>query len=162
MNRICLFKIIAIGCIIFLTGSINAQVINVDFEQIKGLQEVKKKPVMVFIQTDWCKYCNLMKQTLKYDEETTRLLNENFYVVYLNAEERKAIKFSGREFKFKPTGANTGVHQLALELGTIDGGISYPTLCFLNDKNEITYQYGGFLDSKSLLKTLQIISQNPN
>lgn len=78
MDLIYVFKIIAICTIIFSTGSLNAQVINVDFEQIKGLQEVKKKPVMVFIQTDLCKYWNLMKQTFRYNKQGKRIKNSIF------------------------------------------------------------------------------------
>ncbi|MBC8053824.1 MAG: thioredoxin family protein [Sphingobacteriaceae bacterium] len=138
--------------------SVKGQVKTIKFEQISELQKVERKPVLVFIQTDWCKYCHQMKQTLKKDQPSTNLLNKKFYVVFFNAEERRTISFAGRYFKFKPTGATTGVHELAEALGTIEGSLSYPTLCFLNDKNEIIYQYGGYLDSKSFLKTLEIIS----
>ena len=79
-------------------------------------------------------------------------------MVFFNAEERRSVSFAGREFKFKPTGTTTGVHELAEALGSIEGSLSYPTLCFLNNKNEIIYQYGGYLDPKSFFKTLEIIS----
>ena len=80
--------------------------------------------------------------------------------MFLNAEDRRTINYSGRTFKFKPTGANVGVHELAQALGTIEGSLSYPTLCFLNKQDEIIYQYGGFLDSKSFLKTVKAVSDN--
>lgn len=152
------FKIITFCSAVIFSLSVKAQVKAVELEQLSMLQKVDVKPVLVFIQTDWCKYCNQMKQTLKKDQLSTELLNKKFHVVFFNAEERRTISFAGREFNFKPTGTNTGVHELAEALGTIEGSLSYPTLCFLNKKNEIIYQYGGYLDPKSFFKTLEIIS----
>jgi thioredoxin-related protein len=154
-----MLKSFSLIVVIFLTLSVKAQVNSVDFEQLKGLQEINNKPVMIFIQTDWCNYCSLMKKILKNDQQIIDLLSKNFYVVMLNAEEKRTITFSGREFKYKPTGTNTGVHELARELGTVEGKLSYPALCFMNEKNEIIYQYAGFLESEIFLKTLQIIAK---
>ena len=40
-----------------------------------------------------------------------QLLNENFYFVKLNREEKKDIHFLGKKFIYKPTGTNTGIHK---------------------------------------------------
>ncbi|MEJ6982454.1 thioredoxin family protein [Pedobacter sp. P351] len=152
-----IIKVVIFCIVVCHSSTVVGQVKTVEFEQLGKLQVIEKKPVLVFIQTDWCKYCNQMKQSLKKDQLSTEILNQKFYVVYFNAEERRTISFAGREFRFKPTGATTGVHELAEALGTIDGSLSYPTLCFLNENNEILYQYGAYMDSKSFPKTLQII-----
>jgi thioredoxin-related protein len=125
------------------------------FEQIDSLQNREKRPVLVFIHTVWCKYCQAMQNTSFKNKDIESLLNKHFYLVELDAEEKKDIQFHGQIFRFKPTGNNTGVHELAEQLGTIDGKISYPSLCFLNAGNEIIYQHDGFIDSDTLQKVLE-------
>ena len=143
-----------------LPSNISAQIKQpIEFEQLKSLQEKEKKLVMVFIQTDWCKYCNAMKQTIIKNKQVSAMLDTRFYTVFLNAEERQDIVFAGRQFKYKPTGINTGVHQLAEQLGTINGQIAYPSICFLNEKNEIIYQSEGFLNPQAFVEVLDVVSK---
>lgn len=117
---------------------------------------------MVYIHTDWCKYCHAMKQQMLKNSEILNILNQKYYTVFLNAESKKDISFNGKVFKYKPTGITTGIHQLAEALGRMDDENSYPALCFLNDKNEIIYQSGGFLSAEAFLKTLKVISRSDN
>jgi thioredoxin-related protein len=131
----------------------------VSFEQVKNLQAKEKKLVMVVIETDWCKFCHATKQTVLHNKIVSGILKEFFYTVFLNAEEKNDISFGGRKFKHKPTGVNTGIHQLAEQLGTINGQISYPSICFLNEGNEIIYQHAGYLNPESLTILLTKLSQ---
>jgi thioredoxin-related protein len=137
-----------------LTVGATAQLKQYDFSQVDSLQRSCKKTIVVFIHTDWCKYCIAMHQTTFKDKEVTRKLNDNFYFVALNAEEKKDITFNGYTFKYKQSGTNTGLHELAAQLSSTLHETSYPTLCFLNDKNEIIYQYGSFLSAKQLTRLL--------
>lgn len=137
-----------------------AQTIVADFGEIENLQLKEKRLVMVLIGTDWCKYCNSMKQAVLKDKSLGAVLKGNFYSVFLNAEEKADIDFAGRRFKYKPTGSNTGVHELAQELGTINGQIAYPSVCFLNEKYEIVYQHPGYLNPADLGLLLTRLSSN--
>jgi len=127
----------------------------VHFEELKALQAIEQRPVVILIRTDWCKYCHAMQNTMIKNSKVSQLLRNGFYTVFLDAEEKKTILFAGREFKFKK-----GVNELATELASVNGRVSYPTLCILNAKNEIIYQYDGFLSAKALEYTLKKISQN--
>ena len=131
---------------------------TVPFEKIGELQKTERRPVMALIHTDWCAYCGSMKHAMLNNNKISALLNKKFYVVLLDAEEKKAIKFAGRKFQYKPTGKNTGVHELAQQIGNINGQLSYPTICFLNDKNEIIYQHAGYLNPEALNKVLKTVS----
>jgi thioredoxin-related protein len=127
----------------------------VKFEEIKSLQDKTPKPVVVLIMTSWCKYCHAMKNTMTKDKNVTALLNEKFYTVFLNAEDKNDIIFAGRNFKHK-----AGLHELARELGTVKGQISYPTIAVLNLKNEIIYQHNGFLSPRAMFSILEKVSKN--
>ena len=92
-----------------------------------------------------------MKRTTFKNKKVIQLLNEKFYFVQLNGEEKKTITFLGKKFKFNPTGTTTGTHQLAYELGAINKIISYPTTIILNEKFEIDFQLSSFLNSKKMI-----------
>ncbi len=134
--------------------TINAQLNTHTFAQVDSLQKVHKKNTVVFIHTDWCKYCLAMENTVFKDDEIIELLNQNFLFVDLNAEEKNDIVFAGYNFQYKPTGRNTGVNELAEQLGEVNGKVAYPTLCILNPDNEIIFQYNQYLPADYLKDVL--------
>lgn len=152
----CFFAIslLKIGALLPIT--FYAQVNTYEFEQLDSLQKIKKN-VVVFIHTDWCKYCQAMKQTTFKADNVISKLNTDFYFVELNAEEKRTIYFNGHMFKYLATGANTGMHELAEQLGRVDGETIYPTICVLNADNEIIYQHTQFINSRGLLEILKCL-----
>lgn len=127
----------------------------IKFEEVADLQKKDPKPMVLFIHTDWCKYCQGMKNTTFKNSRVIEMLNRDFYFLDLNAEDKRSIRFHQQTFKYKPTGNNTGVNELAEQLGSHQGKVSYPTLCFLNSNYEIIYQHPDFTDSKTLIKILE-------
>ena len=128
------------------------------FEEVGSLQQIQKRKTVIFIHTDWCQFCQRMKATTFKNQEIIEKLNADFYFIDFNAEEKREIIFQNQTFKFQPTGNNVGVHELALQLGTINNQITYPILCVLNEKNEIIFQYNYYLsqkDFKALLEKLK-------
>ena len=128
------------------------------FEEVDNLQQIQKRKIIVFIHTDWCQFCQRMKTTTFKNQEIIEKLNSDFYFIDLNAEEKRDITFNNQTFKYKPSGNNVGVHELALQLGTINDQIVYPVLCVLNERNEIIVQYSNYLspkDFKLLLEKLK-------
>ncbi len=131
-----------------------AQLKTYQFEQLDSLQKKEARPVVVFIHTDWCKYCVAMQNTTLQNKEVISALNDQFYFIDLNAEQKTDITVLGNTFKYKPTGNNTGIHELAEQLALVKGEVSYPTISFLNSKYEITFQYPQFLDASDLITIL--------
>lgn len=124
------------------------------FEEVEILHQQKPKPVVVFIYTDWCKFCYAMKKNTFENKEVIEILNKSFYFIKLNAEGKKDITFLNNTFKYKPTGINTGIHQLANELASIKNRISYPTTILMNSKFEIELQKNGYINSKKMKSIL--------
>lgn len=141
--------------IIFMAKFSFGQIKQMKFEQLDSLQKAEERPVLVFLHTSWCKYCSTMKNTTFENSEVIQLLNQSFYFVSLDIEDKKDIFFRRHAFKYKPTGSNTGVHELAVQLGTINGALAYPGICFLNRDYEIVHQQGGYLPAKELLYLLK-------
>lgn len=134
------------------------QIKTYPFNQIDSLQKIEKKTVVVFIHTNWCKFCAAMFSTTFKQKDVIKKMNKDFYFVELDAEEKKTITLNSFQFKYKQTGANTGMHELAKHLATINKKISYPTLCFLNEKYEIIYQQQDYVNAKYLVAILNLLS----
>ena len=100
-----------------------------------------------------------MKSTTFKNQEIIQQLNDDFYFIDFSAEEKRDISFQNKTFQFKPTGNNVGVHELALQLGTINKQITYPVLCVLNEKNEIIFQYNNYLSQRDFKQLLQKLKE---
>ena len=132
--------------------SVKSELRVFSFEEVEQLHQQKPKPIVVFIYTDWCKICFGMKKNTFQNDEIIKLLNDKFYFINLNGEEKKEITFLGKTFVYKPSGNKTGTHELAIELAAIKGRISYPTTTILNSNFEIEAQIDGYLNSKKFYK----------
>ena len=147
-----LFLFIFFGCFT-IRAQINKEkeVLKIlSFEKVEKLHQQTPKPIVIFLYTDWCKICFGMKKTTFSREEVITILNEEFYLIFLDGEEKRDISFLSKNFKFKPSGKNTGIHQLSAEFASIKRKISYPTITILNKNHEIVAQINSYLNSKNL------------
>jgi thioredoxin-related protein len=151
-----LFLFIFFGCFTIYAQEIKGkEVLNIfTFEEVEELHQQIPKPILVFLYTDWCKICFGMKKTTFKNRKVIQLLNEKFYFIKLNAEEKQDITFLGKMFTYKPTGTNTGMHELAVELGTIKKIIIYPTTIILNTVFEIDTQLTGLYNARKMIGIL--------
>lgn len=136
-----------------------AQLKTYSFEQIDSLQRNQNRKIIVFIHTDWCKYCQAMKNSTFKNKEVIKNLNENFYFITLNAEEKRTITFNTKKFVSKTDGNATGIHELAYELANLNNQTTYPTICVLNAQNEIIFQQSNYLPDKGFLALLEKLKE---
>ncbi|TGV00480.1 thioredoxin family protein [Flavivirga rizhaonensis] len=142
--------------ILLLTSQLGwTQLKNYTFKELSLLKE--ERPIVIFLHTDWCKYCKVMENTTFKNEKIIEKLNERFYFISFNAEQKTSVTFKNHTFKYKSTGKKTGIHELAEALGTVESKISYPTTVVLNNKKEIVFQYPYLLKPKEFLKVLNKI-----
>ena len=141
--------------ILLSTQLCSAQLIIRTFEEVDTLSI--KKPLIVFLHTDWCKYCRVMEETTFKNKEVIEKLNSDYYFVSFDAESTESVKFQNRIFIFKPTGRKTGIHELAEELGRYENRLVYPTTVVLNTKHEIVFQRPSMLRPKNFVKLLNAI-----
>lgn len=143
-----------LGILLLQISGSNIYSQQVSFSELDSLLVHDPKPVLVFIHTDWCRYCLGMQQVTFTDEEVRHLLAENVYFVSLDAETEEDIVFRNHRFQFQPSGRGTGIHELAYALGNQKGELSYPTTCILTPDYEIDFQYGGFISARKMKKVL--------
>ena len=134
--------------------SVFAQLKTYSFEEVEQLSKENPKPIVVFTHTNWCKYCKIMEHVTFKDSRIIATLNENFYFVSFDAETKKDIIFNNHTFQFQPNGTNTGIHELAIALATIENQIVYPTLTILESDNSILFQQASFISAKALGRIL--------
>lgn len=149
--------ILALGIIFLIPGISNAQEAELTvytFDDLPRIQSQEQRPIFVFLTADWCRYCKNVESTSFKEKEVIDQLNQNFYTIIFDIEDRQDIKLFGREFKYKSTGLNTGVHELAELIGTIDGILNTPTIVMFDQNLQIHYQYGGYMSTEEILALL--------
>ncbi|HEY6144213.1 MAG TPA: DUF255 domain-containing protein [Flavobacterium sp.] len=134
-----------------------AQLKNYTFEEAEKLSKENPKPFVVFIHTSWCNYCKMMENSTFKNPEIIHRLNTDFYFIPLDAESKTDIHFNNHTFQFKPKGPNTGIHELATALATINSQVVYPTVAILRTDFSIAFQMHSFLNSKELVTILEKI-----
>ena len=134
-----------------------AQLKTYTFEEAEKLSQENSKPFVVFIHTSWCMYCKMMENSTFKNSEIINILNSKFYFIPLDAESKDDILFNNHQFQFIPKGQNTGIHELATALATIDSQVIYPTVTILKSDFLIVFQKHSFLSSKELIIILEKI-----
>src|SRR5688572_20305832 len=109
-------------------GNLKAQSLQwISFDELDSKMHAEEKPVMVFIYTDWCKYCFIQEATTFMSPKVIDRLNKEYYLIKLNAEASEDIEFFGKVYHFTSNGNGTGYHELAEFLGQYAGILSFPT-----------------------------------
>ncbi|WP_440882074.1 thioredoxin family protein [Tenacibaculum sp. C7A-26P2] len=115
------------------------------FEEAMEKNEKEPKPILIDIYTDWCGWCKRMDNTTYKNEVIIKYINENYYPVKLNGEDRNDISFEGKTFAYKSQGRR-GYHELAAAL--MKGRLSYPSTAFLNKDKQLLQNVPGYMAEK--------------
>lgn len=140
-------------------GSAQEKVNSISFEELDSLHSIDAKPTIVFLYTDWCRYCKGMEKSIFSDNEVKNSLEKGYYFVRLNGESKEEIEFRGSRFGFVPSGVKEGTHELAQLLGSVNGVLSFPSIVVLNKKMEIIYLKDGFMTKLEFLKLLSLVKE---
>jgi thioredoxin-related protein len=114
-------------------------------EQAETLAKKDKRKIMIDVFTNWCGWCKHMDKTTFAQQYIAHYINENYYAVKLNAEQKESITFKNHTYKFVTQG-NVGFNELAAEL--LNGQMSYPATIFLDENFNIIQTISGFLKSE--------------
>lgn len=128
-----------------------SQVKWMTFEEAVKESEKTKKKIFIDVYTDWCGWCKVMDRSTFSDPVVSKLLNEKFYPVKFNAEQREDVVFRGHTFKFVESGRN-GYHQLAASL--LNNQLSYPTVVFLDEEFNMISPLAGYRKPEEFHKYL--------
>lgn len=139
--------------LLFLAMQAHSQEIHwMSWEEADAANAKQPKKIFVDVYTSWCGWCKKMDATTFKEADVIKMINDNFYPVKLNAEQKEVIKWRGVEFNWIP-GGRDGVHKLAYEL--LDGQMSYPTYVILDQEFARILASPGYMDSAMLMKELR-------
>ena len=114
-------------------------------EEAVALAQKNPRPIFVDTYTDWCGWCKVMDRETYTDSKVVEYINQHYYPVKFNAEQREDVTLGGQTFKFVPQG-NGGVHEFAASL--LNNQLSYPNTVFLDEKLQMIQPLPGYLKAK--------------
>lgn len=124
------------------------------FEEAVERSKKEKRKIFIDVYTDWCGWCKVMDKKTFAEPAVARVLNEKYYPVKFNAEQRQDVTFNGTTFKFIEYG-NRGTHQLAAAL--LNNELSYPSVVFLNEDFAILHILKGYRQAPEFHKIAEFI-----
>ena len=123
-------------------------------EQAQKLNKKKPKLFLIDAYTDWCGWCKKMDASTYKDAAVVSYVNENFYAVKLNAEQRDSIEFNGKIYKYSP---GMRSNEVAVEL--LKGQMMYPTTIFLDKELKNLSVIPGYQSVSDMIKILKYFGE---
>ncbi len=122
------------------------------WEEAVEANKTEPRKIIIDVYTDWCGWCKRMDKATFAQKEVVDYVNEHYYAVKLDAEQKEDIIYEGHTFKFVKNGRR-GYHQLAAAL--LDGKMSYPSVVYMSEQVERILISPGFKDKDAFIKELK-------
>ena len=136
----------------------------VSFEEAVELNKDEPRKFFIDFWTSWCGWCKKLDAVTFQDAEVIDLLDEYYYAIKFNAEQRDSIVFGGKTYNFvKPPNSRRGYHELAAAL--MQGKMSYPTMVILevdeaNSNVMILAPIPGYVEGARLEPILEYLGED--
>lgn len=124
------------------------------FEEAVEKSKAEKRKIFIDVYTDWCGWCKVMDKNTFNQEKIAKYLNDNFYPVKLDGEQKEDITFRGQTYKYVASGRR-GYHELAAAL--LQGKLSYPTVVFLDEDFNMIQPLPGYQKPEAFEKVINFI-----
>lgn len=143
--------------VLFVTGTSLSQIKPISIAHVDSLLTNEPKPLLILLSTEWCQYCQMQKQQIRKNNKF--LQKESlFHYVEFDAELKTPIQFQGKEYVFKPTGANVGTHELAVALNG-PNKLAFPTWVLLDKNYQVLFRHGGVLRPQQINELLDTLEK---
>ncbi len=129
-----------------------AQVKWMNMQELDSAWQVESRPIIVFLEADWCTYCKKMEREAFSKTEIFSKLNDEYWSVKIDIEDEASYTFDGKVFKKQ---ANKAYHDLAY-LFSKEGQVPVtPTLVLLDESFHLKLMKTEYLSRKRLLDLLR-------
>jgi thioredoxin-related protein len=126
-------------------------------EEAIELNKTEQRKIFIDVYTDWCGWCKKMEATTFTNPAIAKILNEEYYAVRFDAETNDTIDFAGKQF-INEGGRSRSPHQLAVAL--LQGKMSYPSIAYLNEDNQLLTAVPGYKTADSLKPILMFFAED--
>lgn len=126
----------------------------------EAVEKSKKadKLIMIDFYTDWCGWCKKLDASTYADPEVVKYVNENFYAVKFNAEQKESLTFNGKTYVTKSSGSR-GTNEFAIAYASRSGRLGYPTISFISAQGEKIGVQAGYKAPKDMLLMLKYYAE---
>jgi thioredoxin-related protein len=129
----------------------------VTIEEADKSRQTEPRKILVDVYTDWCGWCKRMDATTFSDPQLVKYVNENYYAVKLDAEQKEPITVGGKTYEYVANGRR-GYNEIANEL--LQGKMSYPTIVFLDESMNMIQPMPGYRDAETMQPILEYLAEN--
>lgn len=148
-------KILAACMILALASATFAQSVKwYTIEQAMEMTKKEPRKIMIDVYTTWCKWCKVMDTATFNNPYIAVYLNEKYYPVKFNAEQKADVTLDGKTYKFVP-GGGRGYHELAAAL--LNGNLGYPSVVFLDEKAGMIQPFQGYIQARQFDQIIKFI-----
>lgn len=151
-------KIFTVLSLFFITLNF-AQVKWMTIEEALEAQKTQPKKILIDFYADWCGPCKIMDKKTYGHPVISEFLNDKYYPVKFNAEEKKQIEIFGRKFANENTTHKKGRNSLHEFTQFMNVG-AVPSTVFLDENGAPITILQGELSAKELEPYLTLISND--
>ena len=103
-------------------------------EYFTAVAKPESKKTIVYLNSDWCNACKVMKRTSFIDSTVYPYLMKKYNLVDFNPENMDSLYYKSQLYT-NPKNESTPLHQLAFLLSK--GSINFPSVCILDENQNI-------------------------
>ncbi len=118
------------------------------FEDAMEAVKKEKRKVLISVHTEWCGWCKHMDKTTFQDPNIVKFINEKFYPVKFDAEQKEDIITPEKVYENpKVDGKDRRYHELAVALTM--GRLTFPSTVFLDENFRVLQPIPGYKEPES-------------
>ncbi|MFY7829913.1 MAG: thioredoxin family protein [Flectobacillus sp.] len=121
----------------------------------QAFQAIQKEPrkIVIDVYTGWCGWCKVMDQKTFTDPKVIEFINQKYYAVKLDAEQKEDITIGTQKFVWQ-----NGYNQAGVQL--LQGKMSFPTIVYLDEKFNMIQPVPGYQDALQFHQIITYFGDN--